>query len=121
MIKIKKITFKISLPIKGLQKGREYVVSVPDNATFVESLAMVDKFVAEHPSESIFPLYDGYIHNFIQLMWNPEENVIYDDVGVFPYGPDEEGLCRRFMPIKEDIDFNLYPDSVIDLQPDSGC
>jgi len=44
-----------------------------------------------------------------------------DDVGLFAYGPDENGNLRRFMPIRDDINFILYPDSVIDLQVDSGC
>jgi len=38
-----------------------------------------------------------------------------------PYAPDEEGNLRKFMPIRDNINFVLYPNSVIDLQPDSGC
>ena len=121
IIKIKKITFKISLTLSGLSKGKEFVVSVKDDAIFIEALAMVDKYIYKNPEESIFPIFDGYIHNYLQLFWNPEENTIYDDVGLFPYGPDENGDLREFMPLRDNIDFNLYPDSVIDLQPDSGC
>ena len=121
IIKIKKITFKISLPLSGLSKGKDFVVFVKDNATFVEALAMVDKFIFEHPEESIFPIFNGYIHNYLQLFWDPEEHKIYDDVGMMPYGPDEDGNLRKFMALRDDIDFNLYADSVIDLQPDSGC
>ena len=92
-----------------------------DNATFIEALAMVDKIALENPKDSIFPLFDGYIHNYLHLFWDPEENKVYDDVGIFAYGPDENGNLREFMPIRDDINFNLYPDSVIDLQPDPGC
>jgi len=118
---IKQITFKISLNLSGLSEGKTFTVTVKDNATFSEALAMVDKFTEDHPEESIFPIFEGYIHNYLQLFWDPENNEIYDDVGIFPYGPDENGLLRKYIPLRENINFNLYPDSVIDLQPDPGC
>ena len=92
-----------------------------DDTIFAEALAMVDKQVMKDPEESIFPIYEGYIHNYLQLFWNPEDNYIYDDIALFAYGPDENGELRKFMPIRDNIEFNLYPDSVFDLQPDAGC
>ena len=121
IIKIKKITFIISIPLTGLSKGKEFSVKVDDNATFVQALAMVDKFIFEHPGESIFPIYKEYIHNYLQLVWDPEKNEIYNDIGLSPYGPDEDAYIRRYMPLRDNIEFNLYPNSVIDIQPDSGC
>ena len=121
IIKIKKITFKISIPSMGLQKGKEYTVQVKDDATFIEALAIVDKYIFENPRESIFPIFEGYIYNYLQLFWDPKHNIIYDDVGIMPYGADEDGNLRKFMPLRDDINFILYPNSVIDLQPDSGC
>ena len=121
LIKIKKITLKISIPVSGLQEGKEFIVHIKDDATFVEALALVDKYIFENPKESIFPIFDGYIHNYLQLFWNPEDNTIYNDIGLMPYGPDKEGKLRKFMPLRDNIDFILYPDSIIDLQPDSGC
>ena len=118
---MKKVTLKISLPLKGLQKGKEFLVNIKDDGTIIDAIAMADKYVIKHPEESIFPIYEGYIHNYMQLLINPEENKIYEDIGLMPYGPDEAGNMRRFMPLRENIDFNLYPDSIIDLQPDSGC
>jgi hypothetical protein len=75
----------------------------------------------ENPSHSVFPLYDGYIHNYLQLFINLETEEIYDDVGISAYGPDESGLMRKFNPIRDNIHFILYPDSLIQLQPDVGC
>ena len=121
ILKIKKIAFKISIPLSGLSKGKDFIVNVEDDATFIQALAMVDKYVFDHPEESIFPIFEGYIHNYLQLIWNPEENVIYEDIGLSPYGPDKNGIMRRFMPLRDNIEFNLYPDSVIDIQPDAGC
>lgn len=87
----------------------------------MEAISVVDKYVFDHPEESIFPIYDGYIHNYLQLIWNPQKNKIYEDIGLMPYGPDEEGALRKFMPLRENVEFNLYPNSIIDIQPDSGC
>ncbi len=119
--KIKKIIFDLNLPIKGYQKGKGYTVMVKDDATFIESLAMVDKQELSDPKNSIFPINEGYIHNYLQLFVNLEEDYIYEDVGISAYGPDEEGLMRKFIPIKENIYFNIYPNSEIQLQPDVGC
>lgn len=118
---MKKIFFDISLPIKGLQKGRKYEVKVKDDATFLEALAMVDKQELESPEKSIFPINEGYIHNYLQLIVNLEENSIYEDVGISAYGPDENGLMKKFNPVRENIQFNVYPNSKIQLQPDVGC
>ncbi len=82
---------------------------------------MVDKHVFEHPEESIFPIFDGYIHNYLQLFINVEEEYIYEDVGVSPYAPDEQGAMRKFNPIRDDLYFNLYPETKLDLQMDVGC
>lgn len=105
----------------GLSKGKKFIVCVDDDATFVEALASVDKQDMNHPEGSIFPIFDGYIHNYLQLFWNPRENKIYEDVGINAYGPDEEGILKEFIPLRDNIDFNIYPNSVIGLQPDPGC
>ena len=118
---MKKITLTLSVPLKGLSQGKKFMVNVKDDATVVDALARVDKYVLEHPTESIFPLYEGYIHNYLQLFVNLEDDVIYDDVGIFPYAPDEQGVMRIFNPIREDLYFNLYPNTIIDLQQDVGC
>ncbi len=92
-----------------------------DDATFVEALAIVDKQVLENPEDSIFPINEGYIHNYLQLLIDFVNNSIYDDVGVNAYGPDENGAMRKFNPIRDNIEFNIYPNSEIQLQPDVGC
>ncbi|MBN1214958.1 MAG: hypothetical protein JXA99_05885 [Candidatus Lokiarchaeota archaeon] len=104
------------MPYTGLSQGKSFSIEIEDNATFSQALAKVDKYVFNHPEESIFPLFDGFIHNYLQLFWNPSENKIYEDCGIMPYGPD-----RTFMPILEDPDFILYPNSIINLQLDPGC
>ena len=50
------------------------------------------------------------IHSYLQLIWDSEENKIYDDCAVNAYGPN-----RAFMPLQEDINFNLYPKSEITI------
>jgi hypothetical protein len=114
--KIKKIKFTISVPLRGLEKGIDYEVIVKDDATFYEALSMVDKKVLQNPQSSIFPIYDGYIKSYLHLFWNPKKNELYDDIGIMPYGPK-----REFMPLWDDIDYNIIPNSNIDLQMDPGC
>ncbi|MEJ2278072.1 MAG: hypothetical protein P8Y70_10050 [Candidatus Lokiarchaeota archaeon] len=63
-----------------------------------------------YPKKSIFPLYKGLIQSFLQLIWDAEENKIYEDCGVDAYGPNKE-----FIPLREKIEFNLYPNSNIIL------
>ena len=64
----------------------------------------------ENPEKTIFPIYKGLIHSYLQLIWDAEENVIYDDCAVNAYGPNKE-----FIPLHEDINFNLYPNSEITI------
>lgn len=92
-----------------------------DDTTFVEALALVDKIVFSHPEESIFPIYDNRIHNYFHLFIDLQNDRIYEDVAVTAYAPNEQGERTKFNPIGEDIEFNLFPDTAIYLQPNAGC
>ena len=61
-----------------------------------------------NPEKSIFPLFKGLINSYLQSIWDAEENKIYEDCGVDAYGPNKE-----FIPLRENIEFNLYPNSNI--------
>ena len=50
------------------------------------------------------------IRCYLQLLWDPEKNIIYEDCAVNAYGPN-----REFMPIMENVEINLHPDSNIVL------
>ena len=63
-----------------------------------------------NPEKSIFPLYKGLIHSYLQLIWDPENDVIYEDCGIDAYGPN-----REYLPLRDDINFCLCPDSSITL------
>ena len=63
-----------------------------------------------NPEKSIFPLFKGLINSYLQLIWDAEENKIYEDCGVDAYGPNKE-----FIPLRENIKFNLYPNSTITI------
>jgi len=73
-------------------------------------LGTVDKELFENPEKSLFPMYNGLIQSYLQLIWDPQNNVIYEDCATNAYGPNKE-----FIPIQDDISFNLYPDSDITL------
>jgi len=55
-------------------------------------------------------MYSGLIQSHLQLIYDPRNNKIYEDCAVNAYGPN-----REFMPIIENADINLYPDSTITL------
>ena len=92
-----------------MKKNKEFVVNVKDNAVFSEALALVDKQIFENPEKSPFSKNHIFVRSYLQLFWNPEENSIYSDVNVFAAG------TQGFMPLRENIDFNIYNDSEISL------
>ncbi len=110
---MKKITFQLSIPEKGISKNREFEVEVKDDAILSQALAMVDKFIFEHPERSPFGQNHIYIRSYLQLFWDPEKNKIYDDINVFAAGG------KGFMPIKSNIDYNIYDKSEISLTSSS--
>ncbi|MFX1498025.1 MAG: hypothetical protein ACFFBH_10895 [Promethearchaeota archaeon] len=97
-------------PEKTHSKGVKYVLEMDERGSIIDALSKIDKDMIEHPDRSVFPLYEGLIHSYLQLIWDAEENKIYDDCGVDAYGPNKE-----FMPLRDDVDFNLLPDSDITI------
>ena len=107
---IKKIKLIIIAPEKPLTGGVDYEVNIKDNGTIVDALSEIDRDMYQNPGKSIFPIYHGKIRSFLQLIWNPETNKIYEDNAANAYGPN-----REFMSIMNDADINLLPDSNITL------
>ena len=107
IIKIKKIKLTIFAPDpeKELSNGLDYDLNIGDNA-----LSILDKNIYKNPDKTIFPIYKGLIHSYLQLIWDAEENVIYEDCAVIAYGPE-----REFMNLQEDVNTNLYPNSNITI------
>lgn len=97
-------------PEKILSKGLNYTVSIQDNGTIIDAISIIDKQMMINPEKSIFPLFKGLINSYLQLIWDAEENKIYEDCGVDAYGPNKE-----FIPLRENIEFNLYPNSTITI------
>ncbi|MFW9825599.1 MAG: hypothetical protein ACFFE4_21835 [Candidatus Thorarchaeota archaeon] len=93
-----------------MSKGIEYKIELKNDGTIVDALSKIDKKIYSSTENSIFPLYKGLIKSLLQLIWDSEENRIYDDCAVNAYGPN-----REFMPLQEDIKFDLYPNSEITI------
>jgi hypothetical protein len=112
VIEIKKIKLTIFAPDpeKRLSKGLEYAIDIEDKGTVVDLLSAIDKQVYSDPEENIFPIYKGLIKSYLQLIWDGEENRIYEDCAVNAYGPN-----REFMNLQDDINTNLYPNSNITI------
>ena len=73
-------------------------------------MSAIDRKLLNNPKLSPFPLYKGLIKSYLQLIWDPQKNAIYEDCASNAYGPNKE-----FMPLLDDVDFNLYPNSDITL------
>ncbi len=76
----------------------------------MDALQEIDRDILENQKKSVFPLYKGLIRCYLQLIWDPEINKIYEDCALNAYGPN-----KKFMPIMDDIDFLLYPNSEITI------
>ncbi len=85
-------------------------MSIKDDGTIIEALGAIDKELSDNPEKSLFPMYKGLIQSYLQLIWDPQNNIIYEDCASNAYGPNKE-----FIPLQDDIYFNLYPDSDITL------
>ncbi len=73
-------------------------------------MAAIDRQLLNNPKHSPFPLYKGLIKSYLQLIWDPIKDVIYEDCASNAYGPNKE-----FMPLLDDVNFNLYPNCDITL------
>jgi hypothetical protein len=109
---IKKINLTIFAPDpeKRLSKGLEYRIEIDDNGAIVDALSAIDKQIYSEPENKIFPIFKGLIFSYLQLIWDSEENKIYEDCAVNAYGPN-----REFMNLQDDVNTNLYPNSNITI------
>ncbi len=110
IIKIKKINLTIIAPERVLSNGIDFTVEIKDDGTIVDALGILDKRVFDNLEKSVFPLYKGLIKSYLQLIWDAEEDKIYEECAINAYGPN-----REFMGLNEDININLYPNSKIIL------
>lgn len=101
------------MPIDGVSKNKEFKVNIEDEGTFVDALAKVDELILKNPQQSHFTENHNYIRSYLQMFWDPKENEIYSDIRVFA------SSRKGFMPIENNIKFNLYADSEISLTSSS--
>ena len=97
-------------PEKTHSKGVNYVLEMKEDGSIIDALSEIDRNMIEHPVKSVFPLFKDLIHSYLQLIWDAEENMIYEDCGVDAYGPRKE-----YMPLRDELDFNLFPNSNITI------
>ena len=110
VLKIKIVKLTIFAPEGKLSNGIEYDVQIKDDGTIIDALGVLDKNIFSNREKSFFPLYKGLIKSYLQLIWDAENNIIYEDCAVNAYGPN-----REFMPLMEDPDFNLYPNCEVTI------
>jgi hypothetical protein len=104
------IKLTLFAPEGKLSNGIDYKVQIKDDGTIIDALGMLDNYIFNNREKSLFPLYKGLIQSYLQLIWDAENNKIYEDCAVNAYGPN-----REFMPLMENAEFNLYPNCEVTI------
>jgi hypothetical protein len=118
----------VRIAIMNLHYFREVVKTprfceLPDDATIIDLLIGLDREYWEKmrgipTSVRKLHFYDERIQFLLQLLWDPETQRFYDDVGIDTWTdpPDDRGI-----PIESNWQVVLPPNSRIVLTPNAGC
>ncbi|MHA1725674.1 MAG: hypothetical protein ACTSXH_12710 [Promethearchaeota archaeon] len=90
-------------------------MEIDAEGSIIDVLIKIDKNMMENHEKSIFPLYKGLMHCYLQLIWDVEENKIYEDYGVEAYGSN-----KKFISLREDVNYPLshYSEITITVHAD---
>ena len=89
-------------------------LSVEDNADVIDILAAGDREFFKMLGDKPFPI--DVFKNLLQLIYNPETDEFYSDIGVEARDKD-----KNWIPIVKDLSANIPDNSFIYLTPDAGC
>jgi hypothetical protein len=97
-------------------------IEIPDTATILDVICKVDQAYysnREGPeSEHETDFLSKDMLSLMQLIWNPETQIFYDDVGVEARTKAPESVR---IPIVEDWKIIIPNEAWILLAPDAGC
>ncbi len=110
---MKTIEFSV-LNSKILKYMDSMFLTVDDNANVIDIIATADQELTKILGNRPFPI--DIFKNLLQLLYNPETDEFYGDVGV--EARDQE---KKWLPIVKDLSINIPDKSFIYLTPDAGC
>ena len=95
-------------------------VEISDTGDLIEAIAGFDRRFfqssTENPAGRKKLLEEREVQSLLHLVWNPQQNAIYPNIGLEARGPQ-----MRWLPLKEDLEQVLPPDSSITITIDAGC
>lgn len=95
-------------------------MEISDTGDLMEAVAAFDrKFFQSSKGNPIGRkkvLADREVQSLLQLVWNPKQNTLYPNIGLEARGPQ-----MNWLPLKENMDQALPPDSSITITIDGGC
>lgn len=97
-------------------------IEIPDNGTILDVICLVDQVYYKNrkgpDSDHEIDFLNKNMLSLMQLIWNPEKQAFYDDVGVEARTKAPES--SRIL-IVEDWKINIPDGAWILLAPDAGC
>ncbi len=95
-------------------------VEISDTGDLIEAVAAFDrKFFQSSKENSIGRkklLEEREVQSLLHLVWNPQQNSLYPNIGLEARGPQ-----MNWLPLKENLEQVLPPDSSITITIDAGC
>ena len=89
-------------------------LSVEENADVIDIIAAGDRELTKLLGDKPFPI--DIFKNLLHLLYNPESDEFYGDIGVEARDPD-----KNWIPIVNDLSIKVPEKSFIYLTPDAGC
>jgi len=103
----------LNTEIMSIKKDSMFL-SVENDASVIDILAAGDNELKKLLGDKPFPI--DIFKNLLHLLYNPESNEFYEDIGVEARDQD-----KNWLPIVKDLSINIPDKSFIYLTPDAGC
>nr|MDO8117393.1 hypothetical protein [Candidatus Sigynarchaeota archaeon] len=90
------------------------VITVDDDADFVDVLARIDESYMKRPIKA--KRGNSVIRSILQLTWNARTNEIFEDIGI-----EARDSMQNWLPLRGNPLSNVPDNSTILITPDPGC
>ncbi len=112
--RMKSITLSILEP--GIRRiiGEEIKVLIGDNEDFLDAIAEIDEKYMKRPVRA--KRGDVEIQSIMQFIWDPVNDVIFDDVGI-----ESRDRERNWIPLKRELHVDIPDGTTVLITPEAGC
>ncbi len=112
--RMKSTTLSILEP--GIRRiiGEEIKVLIGDNEDFLDAIAEIDEKYMKRPVRA--KRGDVEIQSIMQFIWDPVNDVIFDDVGI-----ESRDRERNWIPLKRELHVDIPDGTTVLITPEAGC